>query len=125
MGCIDASHPNIICRYPLETYRCTGEHGGIQMRAGCPNIWGIQTYGVCPNIWGHPFSFISKSNFSDMFKNVDISPQQHYIYTSKNPINFVEIKFSSKIHVDAIVTNTNCICPRYTGEATRHLSGPS
>ena len=24
-----------------------------------------------------------------------------------------------------IVTNTNCICPRYTGEVTRHLSGPS
>ena len=24
-----------------------------------------------------------------------------------------------------IVTNTNCVCPRYTGEATRHLSGPS
>ena len=23
------------------------------------------------------------------------------------------------------VTNTNCICPRYTGEVTRHLSGPS
>ena len=23
------------------------------------------------------------------------------------------------------MTNTNCICPRYTGEATRHLSGPS
>ena len=23
------------------------------------------------------------------------------------------------------VTNTNCICPRYTGEITRHLSGPS
>ena len=23
------------------------------------------------------------------------------------------------------VTNTNCICPRYTGESTRHLSGPS
>ena len=23
------------------------------------------------------------------------------------------------------VTNTNCICPRYTREVTRHLSGPS
>ena len=23
------------------------------------------------------------------------------------------------------VTNTNCICPSYTGESTRHLSGPS
>ena len=23
------------------------------------------------------------------------------------------------------VANTNCICPRYTGEVTRHLSGPS
>ena len=23
------------------------------------------------------------------------------------------------------VTNTNCICARYTGESTRHLSGPS
>ena len=23
------------------------------------------------------------------------------------------------------VTNTNYICPRYTGEATKHLSGPS
>ena len=23
------------------------------------------------------------------------------------------------------VTNTNCICSRYTGESTRHLSGPS
>ena len=24
-----------------------------------------------------------------------------------------------------VVTNTIYICPRYTGEATRHLSGPS
>ena len=29
MGCIDAPYPHIICRYPLETYRCTWEHGGI------------------------------------------------------------------------------------------------
>ena len=27
--------------------------------------------------------------------------------------------------IDTYVTNTNCICPRYTGEATRTLSGPS
>ena len=27
--------------------------------------------------------------------------------------------------LSAGVTNKNCICPRYTGESTRHLSGPS
>ena len=26
---------------------------------------------------------------------------------------------------ESYVTNTNCNCPRYTGESTRHLSGPS
>ena len=26
---------------------------------------------------------------------------------------------------NSTVTNTNCICPRYTGEPTQHLSGPS
>ena len=31
----------------------------------------------------------------------------------------------SLVTLDANVTNTNCICPRYTGESTRHLSGPS
>ena len=58
-------HLHMICRYPLETYRYTGEHrghtdvwevfghmgaskhiGGIQMSRGCPNMW------VCTNIWG-------------------------------------------------------------------------
>ena len=30
-----------------------------------------------------------------------------------------------QFHQYIFVTNTNCICPRYTGEPTRHLYGPS
>ena len=80
----------------MGAYRCVGytnkweaskTYGGVQTYRGHPNIW------QCPNIWGnqniwgpykymgaskyigdvqtygqHPFSFISKSNFSDMLK---------------------------------------------------------
>ena len=34
------------------------------------------------------------------------------------------LPFATLAH-NTYVTNTNCICPRYTGEVTRHLSGPS
>ena len=44
------------------------------------NIWGIQTYGAVQTYGG-------------------VQTYTHYIY---NPINFAEIKFSSKIHVDTM-----------------------
>ena len=45
------SHPYIICRYPLETYKCTGEHGVYRC---VRDIW---TY------WGHP-------NIQGVFKHI-------------------------------------------------------
>ena len=77
-------HPHIICRYPLEIYRCTWEYGtyrcveafrhmgfpivqgasecirgvqtygGIQMYGVHLNIWGHLNIWRYPNIWGHP-----------------------------------------------------------------------
>ena len=59
MGHIDVPHPHIIYRYPLETYRCTGEHGGIHM---CEEVYGHMGASKCKrasknrghtNVWGY------------------------------------------------------------------------
>ena len=41
------------------------------------------------------------------------------------PYNHKSLQAEHGIKSLSNVTNTNCICPRYTREATRHLSGPS
>ena len=59
MGCIDAPHPHIICRYPIEIYRCTGEHRGHSDIWGHPNVWGVYR---CPLSVTTPHSYLKSRN---------------------------------------------------------------
>ena len=56
----------------------------------CRCVWDIQTYGGC-----------IKHGGIQTYRGVQIYAHYIYIYQN-NPINFVEIKFSSKIHVDTM-----------------------
>ena len=40
-------------------------------------------------------------------------------------VDSTDVFSKNDLDLGKCVTNTNCICPRYTGEVTRHLSGPS
>ena len=46
-------------------------------------------------------------------------------YKTEALVDLTTYMFTNLLPCYIHVTNTNCICPRYTGEATRHLSGPS
>ena len=83
---------------------------------GAPkHMGGIQTGGSSkhighPNIWGHP-------NILGASKYMGVSKHIHTIHIYQNNlINFVEIKFSSKIHVDTMKVEDSqsvnvCGCP--------------
>ena len=81
----------------IQTYGGVQTYGSVQTLGVIQTYWGIQTYGRHPNIWACPNIFTL------------------YIYQN-NPINFVEIKFSLKIHVDTMKMEHSqsgnvCGCP--------------
>ena len=79
------------------------------MCVGHSDIWGcIQTYGGHLNIWVCPNIWVVSKHIHTIYIYI-------YIYQN-NPKNFVEINFSSKIHVDTMKmehsqSGSVCSCP--------------